>query len=198
MGVENLLARLMRDTMRDIKVELDDEFQMNFRREAFFNDKWKRRAYNNGSGRKILQGSGDSGVHLSQIASSGRINGNRLIYSTTLPYAAIHNEGGIITVTAKMKRYFWAKYIEANGSFSYKQNGKLRSTQKQRKLSADSEFYKAMALKKEGSKIKIPKRQFIGMCPELNDAIIQIITDSLKEFMENEFHNYIQYKKQRL
>ena len=55
-----------------------------------------------------------------------------------------------------------------------------------------------MALKKEGSKIKIPKRQFIGMCPELNDAIIQIITDSLKEFMENEFPNYIQYKKQRL
>lgn len=191
MGVENLLARLMRDTLKDIKVELDDEFQQNFRREAFFSDKWQRRKYDDGSNRKVLQGEGKSGVHLSQIASSGRIDGSKVVYSSTLPYAAIHNEGGTITVTAKMKRYFWAKYIEAKGVFSYRKDGQQRNTQRQRKLSADSEFYKAMALKKAGDKIKIPKRQFIGMHPSLNAAITEIIEKNLDEFFRNEFPNLL-------
>lgn len=34
---------------------------------------------------------------------------------TSVPYAEIHNEGGDIKVTARMKRFFWAKYREANG-----------------------------------------------------------------------------------
>lgn len=195
MGVENLLARLMRDTLKDIKVELDDEFQQNFRREAFFSDKWQRRKYDDGSNRKVLQGLGKSGVHLSQIAASGRIEGSKVVYSSTLPYAAIHNEGGTITVTAKMKRYFWAKYIEATGSFSYKKDGQQRNTQRQRKLSADSEFYKAMALKKAGDKIKIPKRQFIGMHPSLNTAITEIIEKNLDEFFKNEFPNLMNPNK---
>lgn len=195
MGVENLLARLMRDTLKDIKVELDDEFQQNFRREAFFSDKWQRRKYDDGSNRKVLQGLGKSGVHLSQIAASGRIEGSKVVYSSTLPYAAIHNEGGTITVTAKMKRYFWAKYIEATGSFSYKKDGQQRNTQRQRKLSADSEFYKAMALKKAGDKIKIPKRQFIGMHPSLNAAITEIIEKNLDEFLKNEFPNLLKPNK---
>lgn len=195
MGVENLLARLMRDTLKDIKVELDDEFQQNFRREAFFSDKWQRRKYDDGSNRKVLQGEGKSGVHLSQIAASGRIEGSKVVYSSTLPYAAIHNEGGTITVTAKMKRYFWAKYIEATGSFSYKKDGQQRNTQRQRKLSADSEFYKAMALKKAGDKIKIPKRQFIGMHPSLNAAITEIIEKNLDEFFKNEFPNLMNPNK---
>lgn len=195
MGVENLLARLMRDTLKDIKVELDDEFQKNFRREAFFSDKWQRRKYDDGSNRKVLQGEGKSGVHLSQIAASGRIEGSKVVYSSTLPYAAIHNEGGTITVTAKMKRYFWAKYIEATGSFSYKKDGQQRNTQRQRKISADSEFYKAMALKKTGDKIKIPKRQFIGMHPSLNAAITEIIEKNLDEFLKNEFPNLLKPNK---
>lgn len=195
MGVENLLARLMRDTLKDIKVELDDEYQQNFRREAFFSDKWQRRKYDDGSNRKVLQGLGKSGVHLSQIAASGRIEGSKVVYSSTLPYAAIHNEGGTITVTAKMKRYFWAKYIEATGSFSYKKDGQQRNTQRQRKLSADSEFYKAMALKKAGDKIKIPKRQFIGMHPSLNTAITEIIEKNLDEFFKNEFPNLMNPNK---
>lgn len=195
MGVENLLARLMRDTLKDIKVELDDEFQQIFRREAFFSDKWQRRKYDDGSNRKVLQGLGKSGVHLSQIAASGRIEGSKVVYSSTLPYAAIHNEGGTITVTAKMKRYFWAKYIEATGSFSYKKDGQQRNTQRQRKLSADSEFYKAMALKKAGDKIKIPKRQFIGMHPSLNTAITEIIEKNLDEFFKNEFPNLMNPNK---
>ena len=33
-------------------------------------------------------------------------------FSSYVPYAAIHNEGGKITVTGKMKKFFWAKFKE--------------------------------------------------------------------------------------
>lgn len=195
MSIENQLARLMRDTMKDIQVECDDQLQENFRREAFFNDKWQRRSHDDGSGRKVLQGPAKGGVHLSQSIFPGRLDGFKLVYSTTLPYAAIHNEGGTIRVTAKMKRYFWAKYIEATGSITYKKDGRKRNTQRNRKLDANAEFYKAMALKKVGSKIIIPKRQFIGMHPQLNTTITEIIQDNLNDFFENELPNYIENRR---
>lgn len=199
MEIENLLARLMRQTLNDIKVECDDEFQQNFRREAFFSDKWQRRKYDDGSNRKVLQGLGESGVHLSQIADSGRIEGSRITYSSTLPYAAIHNEGGVITVTDRMKRYFWFKYLQIEGSktekkgrsrlksgYGYKKDGTMRNDKKNRKLSAESEFYKAMALKKIGSKIIIPQRKFIGDHPQLQKSVVEIIEKNLAEFFEKE------------
>lgn len=74
MEVENLLARLMRDTLKDIKVECDDEFQQNFQREAFFNEKWQRRRHDNQSGRKLLHGPGTGGIHLSQSVFTGNHN----------------------------------------------------------------------------------------------------------------------------
>ncbi|SZD72763.1 Uncharacterised protein [Candidatus Ornithobacterium hominis] len=40
---------------------------------------------------------------------------------------------------------------------------------------------KAMALKKVGGKIKIPKRQFIGHHPEVDKHIRNIINHNLKE-----------------
>lgn len=195
MGIENELANLMRLTMKDIKVECDDEFQQNFRREAFFNEKWQRRKHDDSSGRKLLHGPPKNGPHLRDDILPGQIEGDKLIYSTSLPYAAIHNEGGVIRVTAKMKRYFWAKYIEATGSISYRKNGKKRETKRNRKTDADADFYKAMALKKEGSKIVIPKRQFIGMHPQLNTAILEIIETNLTEFLNATIPAYLRPNK---
>lgn len=192
MEIEKLLARMMRLTMEDIRVECDDEFQQNFQREAFFNEKWKRRKHDDGSGRKLLHGAGSAGVHLSQSLFPGKIQQNTITYTSTLPYAAIHNDGGVIIVTAKMRRYFWAKYISATGAITYKKNGERRATQKNRRLDADAEFYKAMALKKVGSKIVIPRRRFIGTHPELEKRIIGIIEKNLTEFFEeNDFAKVI-------
>lgn len=188
MEVENLLARLMRDTLKDIKVECDDEFQQNFQREAFFNEKWQRRRHDNQSGRKLLHGPGTGGIHLSQSVFPGKIQRDTITYTSTLPYAAIHNDGGVIIVTAKMKRYFWAKYISATGDITYRKNGERRATKRNRRLDVDAEFYKAMALKKVGSKIIIPRRRFIGTHPQLEKRIIEIIEKNLTEFLEeNDF-----------
>lgn len=97
----------------------------------------------------------------------------RVTVGTEVPYAAIHNEGGDIVVTARMKRFFWAKYRETNGG-SWKRNAKNEET----------EFWKTLALKPVGSVIHIPKRQFIGESRELNDRFNQIIENEINKIIQ--------------
>lgn len=91
---------------------------------------------------------------------------------TSAPYAEIHNEGGDIKVTAKMKRFFWAKYRETNGE-SWKRNAK----------NEEAEFWKTLALKKVGTTIHIPQRKFIGESQELNQKIKQKIDDEIDKIL---------------
>lgn len=105
-------------------------------------------------------------------------------FSSDLPYAAIHNDGGQITVTAKMKSYFWARYYEATGKVSRTTIGEKRKTKKNIILSSEADFYKAMALKKIGSKINIPQRQFIGDDPEVLKIINRIVNENIKQYFK--------------
>jgi len=81
-----------------------------------------------------------------------------------LNYAAIHNEGGTITVkvSAKMKRYFWYMYKKT-----------------------EDEKWKWMALtKKETLTIKIPKRQFIGESETLMNELDKMFIDRIKQYFK--------------
>ena len=106
---------------------------------------------------------------------SSRITENSITFYTDLPYAAIHNDGGEIRVTKKMKRYFWHKYYEATGAFGRRKNGEKRKDKRTVQLTGEAEFWKFMALKKEGSMIKIPRRRFLGVSPEVEKAVREII-----------------------
>lgn len=185
----NLLVRV---TLKDIKVEALDEFDRNFEREAFFNDKWARRKYNDDESRGLLIKTGNL-----RRSITGRITDrDSVVIETTQPYAKIHNEGGTITVTRKMKKYFWWKYITITGSkrmkagipityserFSRKKDGTLRNTKRNRALTEEAEFYRRMAMKKNGSKITIPKRQFIGNHPDLEKLLKEIFYNNAKNF----------------
>jgi hypothetical protein len=55
---------------------------------------------------------------------------------------------------------------------------KATNNKKAKRLIAEAEFYRAMALKKVGSKIKIPERRFIGWSPELEKACTDIIIEA--------------------
>ena len=82
-----------------------------------------------------------------------------------LSYAAIHNEGGTITVkvTEKMRKYFWAMYYKTQDS-----------------------RYKWMALtEKETLTIHIPKRQFIGESYTLDKQLEKLI---IEEMLQAEKH----------
>lgn len=80
-----------------------------------------------------------------------------------------------------MKGYFWIKYKEAVKGMGYTLKGELRRNKKNRELSSDTEFYRAMALKKVGSKIVIPRRQFIGAHPDLEKLLLEIARENVKE-----------------
>ena len=118
---------------------------------------------------------------------SSRTTENSITFYTDLPYAAIHNDGGEIRVTKKMKRYFWHKYYEATGSFGRRKNGEKRKDKRTVQLTGEAEFWKFMALKKEGSMSKIPRRRFLGVSPEVEKAVREIIEENITEYFNVEF-----------
>ena len=89
-----------------------------------------------------------------------------------------------------MKNYFWVQYMTIVGSkdgtfapkLRRKKDGTLRNDKRNRKLSSEAAFYKAMALKPVGSKIVIPKRQFIGRHAEVERILKEIAENNLKLF----------------
>lgn len=176
--VQNIIKRIL----KDIRVEMGDEFDRNFERQAFFSEAWARRKSPTRPGGSILI---DTGNLRKSIGS--RTTENSIVFYTTLPYAAIHNDGGEIKVTKKMKRYFWHKYYEAAGSFGRRKDGTPRKDQRTVQLTAEAEFWKFMALKKEGSVIKIPRRQFLGTSPEVEQAVREIIEENITEYFNVEF-----------
>lgn len=120
-----------------------------FARQGFINTRYQRwrdrRGGARNAGRGILE---DSGNLRGSLRS--RTYGNIAEVYTHIKYAKIHNEGGVIAVSSRMRRYFWAMY-KATGQ----------------------PHYKYMALSKE---ITIPQRQFMdiegkGMSPFLERRI---------------------------
>ncbi len=185
MGANNLTKNVIADSLKDIKVELDSEFDSNFDRKAFFSRAWQRKKYDNGKGSLLV----NKGVLRRSVRS--RINGTQLAYSSSEVYAAIHNEGGEITITRKMQKFFWAKYYEATGGISRsKKTGKAGNTKKNRQLSDEAEFYKSMALKKVGDKIVIPQRQFIGNSPETDKIIREVVESNIQELISRLAENF--------
>lgn len=174
--------RILKRILDDIRVEMTDEFDQNFERQSFFGEAWQRRKSPIRQGGHILV---DTGRLRRSIQS--RTTENSITFFTNEPYAAIHNEGGEIVVTTKMKRYFWHKYYEATGSFGRKKDGSRRNDKRTVQLSEEAEFWKFMALKKVGTTIKIPRRRFLGTSPEVEKAVREIIEENITEYINFEF-----------
>ena len=153
------LDKFLQNVIQDVKVDLVDEFDRNFERKAFFDEKWQQTKFHNRIGSLMIR----RGNLRNSINAD--IQGNKIIFSSSLPYASIHNEGGELTVTTKMKKYFWAKHIEAKNT----------------KNIIEAEQFKAIALKPIGSKIIIPKRQFIGNHPKVKEAVERAVNANLEE-----------------
>ena len=144
------MTDLKKKILNDIRVELSDEFDRNFQRKAFFDRSWSSRKMNSKGSLLMV-----TGKLRRSIRSS--IDANCVKWETSEAYAYIHNYGGTITVTAKMKKFFWYKY---------------KATR--------NEDWKWMALMKVGSKITIPQRQFLGDHPKVRKTVEDIIARNLK------------------
>lgn len=173
---------IIRRILSDIRVELGDEFDRNFERQAFLNDAWARRKSPTRPGGTILV---DTGTLRRSVRS--RTTDDSITFYTDLPYAAIHNDGGEIVVTEKMKRFFWHKYYEATGSFGRKKNGERRNDKRTRQLSTEADFWRFMALKRAGTTIRIPRRRFLGTGPEVERIVREIIEENLNDYFDMDF-----------
>lgn len=145
---------LIKNILSDIRVEVLDETNRNFQRKGFFKDNGWMHARANRVGSLMNR----TGTLARSI--EGKISNNRVEFSSSVPYASIHNQGGTITVTEKMKRFFWAKYAETKDT-----------------------SYKYMALMPVGKKIVIPQRQYIGPHPDIVRNIEQIISENISEYL---------------
>lgn len=149
---------IIKQILKDLKVELTEKFDRNFSRGGFFGKKWQCR----GDGK--VTHLNNTGTLRRSIKST--INGTTLTFTSSTPYSAIHNEGGDIVITKKMKGYFWGKYKETG-----------------------QDKYKAMALMKVGTKIKIPQRQFIGDYPGMEKTIERAAKRAIDKELQNITNN---------
>lgn len=160
--------------LKDYQKELTEEFDRNFERKAFFDKVWKEAKRNNiGS---LLN---RTGALRKSISDNSSITGKSISWTSSLAYANIQNVGGKITVTSKMRGFFWYKFRMATGG-----NNKNMNT--------EALFWKSMALKKVGSVIIIPQRQFIGDHPQVHKSIREVTDDwvqyDLKPFIDEKLN----------
>lgn len=179
----------LKDRVLPVKVgrAVMESTRQNFREGGFYGRKWedtKRRAigFDGADGRygPLLSRQNHLMSSTDYIPGQGRVT-----IQNAAEYAQIHNEGGHIPVTIKMKRFFWAKYYEAGLSSQLFEDGKgKRSKQKADAFSGEAGFWKGMALKRVGSKIKIPRRQFLGDSPQVEKIIEDITKKELQNYIK--------------
>lgn len=168
-GLDELNRRLneaMEYFEKDVPVVIGVEsvkfFKSNFENEGFDGKKWApRKIKRQGStnNQKVLSKSGELSESIDY-----RIEGTAIIIFSDKAYAEIHNEGGQIEVTKKMKKYFWQQYYLA----------------KENKEPELMEQYKSLALAKT---FIIPKREFIGESSTLNENITNKIVRDLTRIL---------------
>jgi len=95
----------LKNLISDIRVKLNDEFDRNFERKAFFDKSWQQTKLPNNKGSLMMR----TGAGRRSLKSTTQ--GDSIVWRSSLPYMALHNEGGEITVTAQMKKFFWAMYL---------------------------------------------------------------------------------------
>lgn len=182
MDAKQEAKRLFDRILKDIKVDLKEEFDKNFEREAFFSEAWTRRKSPVHGGR-----SGHLLVDESHLRGSirSRIQGDSVFFSSDLPYAGIHNDGGDIIVTARMKHFFWKKYRDNFTGDGTGKKGWGRGNKKT--MEPEEAFWYHMAMKKVGSVVRIPRRRFLGVNAEVEKIVTGIVEENLRDYFENEF-----------
>ncbi len=119
---------VLKETLNDIKVEIKDEFDKNFERKAFFDDKWKPRKNIKAHGSLMIVS-----ARLRRGIKATVIN-NSVEFTSDTPYAAVHNEG-------------------------------LRAGR--------------------GKGFTMPKRQFIGDSPKVQEICKEIIEHNINDYLNN-------------
>lgn len=151
-----------RNAMPDkIAVAAVNFFKRNFELQGFVDKqltKWKPLSNPRDKGRKILRKRGVLKNAIKKFESSR----TKVVIGVgaDVKYASIHNEGGMVKITPKMRRYFWAMFKKTN-----------------------EEYYKGLAMTKK-THLDIPQRKYIGDSEGLVKAIDRLNIKELKIALE--------------
>lgn len=177
----------VKNLIKDIAIDLNDEFDQNFERKAFFDKPWQQTKLHNPKGSLMMR------TGALRRSLNYKVSNDSVSWSSSLPYASVHNEGGEITVTAKMKSFFWAMHYKAAGAITETKGGKVSGSKRNQNLSIEAKQWKNLALMKIGAKIKIEQRQFIGNHPKVGQRI-QVVFDKHMKEVEAYFNEQFKQK----
>jgi phage gpG-like protein len=90
------MEKILKNILKDLKVELTDKFNKNFQTGGFFGNKWKEKK--DGGASHLIK----SGALRRSIQS--HIDGDTIVFTSTKAYAAAHNEGLNKSVSVKSKK----------------------------------------------------------------------------------------------
>mgnify|MGYP002853282096 CR=1 FL=1 len=172
------LEKIFAAIVKESAINLSDLFDKSFETKSFNGKQWKNRI-NNRRGSLLV----DSGALRRSLKYT--ITGNTIVWTSNLPYAQIHNEGGKIKITPKMHRFFWAKYMSLSKKVKKGKKGQVLKASKTNY--EEAQLYKALALKKIGTFITIPQRQFIGESPEVKIRVDKIANKYINKLIETFF-----------
>lgn len=172
------LNQFHKNLLNDTRIELTEEFDRNFERKAFFDIKWPNNKLINRRGSMMARSNNLRRGYRS------RIEGEKIVFSNSMAYASIHNEGGEVKVTFKMKKYFWAMFYQSTGGMKKTKTGKVSKSKENTALSIEAQQWKAMALMPVGKTIKIPSRKVIGRHPRILEVIENVVNNNLNDLNE--------------
>jgi phage gpG-like protein len=89
-----------------------------------------------------------------------RVDGDKIVFTSDMPYAAIHNEGG----TIQMKPRKQIIHFNKKGKFSKKKKA-----------------HYAQKASRGAYTLTIPQRQFIGNAPEVKQAVERVVKENMKD-----------------
>lgn len=178
--ISNRFHQLHADAPRVIGVEGVKHTQENFRNQSFDGQKWegRKRETAKSKGKKVLSDTTMLKKSIEYDAGAGIVQWG--VSLKTVPYAQIHNEGGSIRITDKMRKYFWARHYELKKKLGSKKVG----TQNKRAWAMAEEglFWRNMAMAK--GPLKIPKRQYIGMTNMLSMKIRKRLDSLIRAYFQ--------------
>ena len=146
------------DILRDARVKLTEMFNNNFREQGFFGQKWMAtkvsKTNKRGKGSILIV----TGAMRRSIRSM--VRGMAVVFTSNLPYTALHNEGGNFSVT-------------------------VRAHTRTNKKTGNS-----FTVRSHSRQMNMPQRQFIGDHEKVQQALGDIVYKNLREFSQRLADNF--------
>lgn len=140
----SLADEIIDDVAHIVAETATSHFKQTFTEKAFDGNPWAPPRMPKRTGSLLI----DKGALVNSIRPA-YVSRERVVISAgndQVPYAQIHNEGGTMEITERMRRFFWAKFHDTK-----------------------EEKWRHLALSRKS--ITVPKRQFMGDSQSLNDEI---------------------------